>query len=101
MPYSRVVTSQPGKLKVSLSLIKASAFDKDWDEIKGKQISYRDVNIPDDLEEQLALLDKSLDNDPCRARRMTKCYTTNVSKIKKKCIQEFKGERKLYLINIL
>lgn len=63
--YSRLMyIRQPHNTPIA-SFIKATAFDKDWNEIKGKRIPYNDVQMPKDIETELALLDTQLNLAGC------------------------------------
>lgn len=64
--YSRVSYSEHGHKVVSkISLIRAQAFDKDWNEIIGKRIPFNDVAIPKDIEAELKKLDEELGLNTC------------------------------------
>ncbi|CCH60519.1 hypothetical protein TBLA_0C07280 [Henningerozyma blattae CBS 6284] len=59
---TRVMYSSRGlKSAPDVSMIRAQAFDKYWHEIKGKKIRKIDVELPDDIEIQLANIDKEFD----------------------------------------
>ncbi|CCH60515.1 hypothetical protein TBLA_0C07240 [Henningerozyma blattae CBS 6284] len=52
--------------KPDISLIRAQAFDKDWNEIKGKRIPKIDISLPKSIEEELQRIDKEFGNvDAC------------------------------------
>lgn len=60
--FSRIIVTEGGfKGAGKMSLVSAQAFDKDWNEIKGKRIPFIDTEIPDDLEQQLIAIDKKYD----------------------------------------
>lgn len=65
LTFSRIIYTQGPKNLPKISLIKATAFDKDWNEIKGKRVPYSDVRIPRDFKEQFDILDKQLGVDQC------------------------------------
>ncbi|CCD23464.1 uncharacterized protein NDAI_0B04300 [Naumovozyma dairenensis CBS 421] len=66
--YSRVMYWHSGVKKMPhTSLVRAQAFDRNWNEIKGKQIPYIDVKAPSSLEKELASLDKELNLADCDA----------------------------------
>ena len=59
--YSRVES----KVQPHISLIRAQAFDKDWKEIIGKKIPYIDIDLPDNMENEMAKLDIELNIENC------------------------------------
>ena len=59
--YSRVES----KVQPHISLIRAQAFDKDWKEIIGKKIPYIDIDLPDNMENEMAKLDIELNIEDC------------------------------------
>ncbi|CCF55793.1 hypothetical protein KAFR_0A03580 [Kazachstania africana CBS 2517] len=64
--YTRVIYSPEGfKGAAKLSLVRAQAFDKDWNEIKGKRIPFSDVPIPKEVTKELSNLEKNLDYSTC------------------------------------
>ncbi|SJM84480.1 uncharacterized protein ZBIST_1700 [Zygosaccharomyces bailii] len=64
--YSRIVWSETTpRNNVQLSLVRAQAFDKDWNEIKGKRIPYADIKVPPDLNAAFDSLDKELGLRDC------------------------------------
>lgn len=65
LTFSRIIYIQSSKNYPKISFIRATAFDKDWNEIKGKRVPYSDVKIPPDFQEQLERLDKQLGVDQC------------------------------------
>lgn len=64
--YSRLVVS-PSKYRNlgHFSLIISQAYDKDWNEIKGKKIPYLDVTIPDNLDEQVTAIENKYTETNC------------------------------------
>lgn len=65
--YSRVIYTKGPRNWPEVSLIKATAYDKDWNEIKGKRIPYSDVRAPPNIESQLRDLDKDLGLVDCKS----------------------------------
>lgn len=64
--YSRIVWSETTpRNNIQLSLVRAQAFDKDWNEIKGKRIPFADVDVPGDLDTAFEELDKELGLRDC------------------------------------
>ncbi|KAL3231153.1 hypothetical protein RNJ44_00792 [Nakaseomyces bracarensis] len=59
--YSRLVIA-PTKVRNLgfFSLIVSQAFDKNWNEIKGKKIPYLDITTPDNLAEQIAAIENQI-----------------------------------------
>lgn len=64
--YSRLVVS-PSKYRNLgyFSLITSQAYDKKWNEIKGKKIPYLDVSIPDDIDEQIDAIEAKYPESNC------------------------------------
>lgn len=64
--YSRIIYSANHiKNHPHLSLIRAQAFDRDWNEIFGKKIPYTDVPMPGDMEAALRQIDEELGISDC------------------------------------
>ena len=64
--YSRVVYSRvKRKNHPHISLVRAQAFDKNWNEIIGKRIPYLDTEIPANMERELAQLDVEMGIENC------------------------------------
>lgn len=66
LTYSRIIYTRRVKNLPEISLIKAAAYDKDWNEIKGKRIPYLDVIQPENFEQELQYLDEQLGLNKCR-----------------------------------
>lgn len=68
--YSRVIySSNHIKNHPHLSLVRAQAFDKDWNEIKGKRIPYVDVPRPADMQAALRQIDEEIGISDCSVHR--------------------------------
>lgn len=66
--YSRLIySSRNSRGAPRFSLIRGQAFDRDWNELKGKRIPYNDVEIPLDLSRDLSQLDNELGSNMCKA----------------------------------
>ncbi|CCC67305.1 hypothetical protein NCAS_0A07470 [Naumovozyma castellii] len=64
--YTRVMYSFKGsKRDDHFSFLRGQTFDRDWNEIKGKRIPYNDMQIPNDIEQEIKLLDAALDQNQC------------------------------------
>lgn len=64
--FSRVIYSTDNdRARSRLSLVRAQAFDKDWNELKGKRIPYIDVDRPKDIELELHNVGKELGLSDC------------------------------------
>ena len=64
--YSRVIYSRRAiKNNPHISLVRAQAFDRDWNEILGKRIPYLDVELPANMERELAQLDVEMGIENC------------------------------------
>lgn len=64
--FSRLIYSDRGfRGTPKVSLIRAQAFDKNWNEIKDKRIPYDDVIIPSHIEEEIERLERELGMDDC------------------------------------
>lgn len=64
--FSRVVYSRiKEKNHPHVSLVRAQAFDKDWNELLEKNIPYVDSPLPDNINEQLQNLDDELAIEDC------------------------------------
>ncbi|CCH62300.1 hypothetical protein TBLA_0G03660 [Henningerozyma blattae CBS 6284] len=46
------------RLRPDVSIIRAQAFDKDWNELIGKRIPKLDISLPDNIEEEIQKIDK-------------------------------------------
>lgn len=64
--YSRIISAGLGRIHGTMSLVKARAFDKNWNEIEGKRIPYKDVIIPENFEEKLAKFDIPMNATQCQ-----------------------------------
>lgn len=67
LTYSLITYTKGSKSFPEVSLIKATAYDKDWKEIRGKRITYNDVKIPTNMEDEWKLLDQQLGVVDCRS----------------------------------
>lgn len=66
--YSRVLySSMEIRNRPHVSLVRAQAFDKDWNEIKGKRIPYVDVPRPEDIKAVEREIDEALGITDCSA----------------------------------
>ncbi|CCC71990.1 hypothetical protein NCAS_0J00100 [Naumovozyma castellii] len=64
--FSRVLYARKGvRDHPHVSMIRAQAFDRDWNEIKEKRIPYNDITHPKDLDLELKKLDHELGLFPC------------------------------------
>ncbi|CCD26819.1 uncharacterized protein NDAI_0I02510 [Naumovozyma dairenensis CBS 421] len=64
--YSRVFYSPSGHKTASrISLIRAQAFDKNWNELKGKKIPFVDIKVPKNFQSELNKLDKEFGLNQC------------------------------------
>lgn len=64
--YSRVIYSPIGiKNRPHVSLVRAQAYDRNWNEIKGKRIPYFDIQQPKDMVMALQQIDKELGLSDC------------------------------------
>lgn len=66
LTYSVVTYTKSSVSFPDVSLIKATAYDKDWKEIRGKRITFNDVKIPNNIEQELKELDKQLGVVDCK-----------------------------------
>lgn len=64
--FSRLIYTNAGfRGRPKVSLVRAQAFDKNWNEIKGKMIPFDDVKIPLNVEEEIKKLEQELGKDDC------------------------------------
>ncbi|CAL9727693.1 hypothetical protein MOUN0_A03796 [Monosporozyma unispora] len=66
LTYSRIIYTVGAKNLPEISLIRATAFDKDWNEIKDKRVPYLDIVRPDNLDEEIKYLDEQLGLNKCK-----------------------------------
>ncbi|KAG0654549.1 hypothetical protein C6P45_003349 [Maudiozyma exigua] len=78
--YSRIAL----KVQPHISLIRAQAFDKDWNEIIGKKIPYIDIDLPDNMDSEIEKLDIELNIEDCSK------YSTNTVEFETCNIQQAK-----------
>ena len=94
--YSRVVYSRvKRKNHPHISLVRAQAFDKDWNEIIGKKIPYLDVDIPRNLQQELAQLDVEMGIENCDrfAQGSLELENCNVRRAKAVLLNEKKKDK--------
>ncbi|CCF59167.1 hypothetical protein KAFR_0G01330 [Kazachstania africana CBS 2517] len=64
--YSSIMYQPSGMKGIpKISVIGAQAFDKDWNELKGKRIPFHDISIPKDVTKELSHLEKKLSYSNC------------------------------------
>lgn len=68
--YTRLIYSRrENKGDPHISLVRAQAFDKDWNEIIGKQIPYLDVIKPESMEQEMEKVEQELNVQKCSSYR--------------------------------
>ena len=96
--YTRVIYSRRNsKSFPHISLVRAQAFDKDWNEINGKRIPYLDVELPANMERELAKLDIEMGMENCDrfSRGSLELENCNVRRAKAAILNEKKKETML------
>ena len=94
--FTRVIYSRRNRKSFPhISLVRAQAFDKDWNEIIGKKIPYLDVDTPDNMERELALLDLEIGIDNCDrfSEGSIELENCNVRRAKAAILNEKKKEK--------
>lgn len=98
---SRVIYSRKHwKSYAHISLLRVQAFDKEWNEIKGKRIAYSDILQPENLDKELEKLDEHLGLLDCEVldpegSEYSSCVTKNneryleAQKRKKKIVSQY------------
>lgn len=101
LTVSRVIYSRKHwKSFAHISLLRVQAFDKEWNEIKGKKIAYNDILQPENLDKELEKLDKHLGLLDCdildpESPEYSSCVTKNneryleTQKRKKKIVSQY------------
>ncbi|CAB4255593.1 similar to Naumovozyma dairenensis NDAI_0G00360 hypothetical protein [Maudiozyma barnettii] len=65
--FSRIVYSRKGeKNHPHVSLVRAQAFDKNWQELIGKKIPYVDIDFPTDMDHELKKFEDELGIQNCK-----------------------------------
>ncbi|CCD26984.1 uncharacterized protein NDAI_0J00920 [Naumovozyma dairenensis CBS 421] len=78
-----------------LSLIKAQAFDKDWNEIIGKKIPFNDVSIPEDVERELESLSEQFQENVCDKIKDSSAHEQCLVKHNKSLLEQQRRKEKI------
>ncbi|KAG0664553.1 hypothetical protein C6P45_000573, partial [Maudiozyma exigua] len=83
--FSRVIYSRiERKNYPHISLLRAQAYDKDWNEIIGKKIAYMDIDLPDHMDKEMQKLNVELNIEDCSK------YSTNTAEFETCNVQQAK-----------
>ncbi|CCD25026.1 uncharacterized protein NDAI_0E02100 [Naumovozyma dairenensis CBS 421] len=94
--YSRVMYRHTDQKNQPLvSLIRAQAFDKEWNEIVGKRIPYSDVIIPSDVTKELEMLGDQFQEHACDKLKDSSEYEQCITKHNKSLLENKRRKEKI------